>query len=270
MSLGDLGWGPGACAVLSWLSPVPPLHLCQWYPQPGRLPGHRSQWDPGGSPSPGSTFPPLAEWTHQSSSVSPQAPGAPRTERPAPPGFPGASGRTPRPHRRCHHAPLLALASPWAVAPEAAQAQLWRHGVSPLHRTHMGLLCPALQQAPPRDSECPVLTGSVTSPPQDHRAASAPLRCPALTAHWHCPLRDQVHWLDHLPGTAKRHSRSDTCLFGRGRAGTQARGQLGWPGCSQSQRGRDATSLAPSAPRRGHSRCKFTQGPSRRDPTKSA
>lgn len=255
MSPGGLGCGSGACGALSRPSPVPPPRLGL-----GAL-----SLDAGPATAPSRTWvaaPHQASPSrprqsgHISSRVCLPGPRAPGTERPAPPGLPGTSGRTPRPHRGRHQAPSAALASPWTVVLEAAQAQLWRHGVTPC-AAHTRDPCPAVQQARPGDPEHPVLTGSETSPPQAQRAASVPPRCPALTAGgWQGSA-------DHLPGTAEGHSSSDTCLFGRGGAGTQAQGQLGWPGRSQSQQGRDATSPGPSAPRRAHPRCRATQGPSR-------
>lgn len=216
-------------------------------PQPGCRPGHRSQQDVGGSPSPGLTFPPSAEWTHQLSSVSPRPP-RPRNGAPRPSWPPRYLGE---------NTPPPPGTSPGSLSRPGLSLDRGSGGCpSPALETRSDP-CPAVQQARPGDPEHPVLTGSETSPPQAQRAASVPPRCPALTAGgWQGSA-------DHLPGTAEGHSSSDTCLFGRGGAGTQAQGQLGWPGRSQSQQGRDATSPGPSAPRRAHPRCRATQGPSR-------
>lgn len=130
MSPGGLGCGSGACGALSRPSPVPPPRLGL-----GAL-----SLDAGPATAPSRTWvaaPHQASPSrprqsgHISSRVCLPGPRAPGTERPAPPGLPGTSGRTPRPHRGRHQAPSAALASPWTVVLEAAQAQLWRHGVTP-------------------------------------------------------------------------------------------------------------------------------------------
>lgn len=204
MSPGGLGCGSGACGALSRPSPVPPPRLGL-----GAL-----SLDAGPATAPSRTWvaaPHQASPSrprqsgHISSRVCLPGPRAPGTERPAPPGLPGTSGRTPRPHRGRHQAPSAALASPWTVVLEAAQAQLWRHGVTPC-AAHTRDPCPAVRQARPGDPEHPVLTGSETSPPQAQRAASVPPRCPALTAGgWQGSA-------DHLPGTAEGHNSSDLSL----------------------------------------------------------